>query len=246
MIPDLLSEQSPQAVLLVGGLGTRLRPLTRDVPKPMILVGGVPYLEHQLRYLRRQQIRNVVMLTGYLGRQIEDYFGDGARFGLSVRYSREEEPLGTGGALLQAVSLLDETFLIIYGDSFLPIDYRDLHRRLTSPVQAVLAVYDNRLDDTMVPNNIALDDRGLVMRYDKSSGAPDLTHVDAGVLAMRRSAIELHRGGRGFSLENEIFPKLIARGQLLAYAVPHRFHDIGTPEGLSLFEDALREWGDGS
>src|SRR5437764_7627858 len=106
-------------VSVAGGLGTRLWPLTKTVPKPMVEVAGVPYLEHQLRILAGQGIRDIVLLTGYLGEQIEDHFGDGARLGLSLRYSREQTPLGTGGALLQARELLADDFLIIYGDSYL-------------------------------------------------------------------------------------------------------------------------------
>src|SRR2546426_1133852 len=111
-----------QAVILAGGLGTRLWPLTKEIPKPMAPVAGAPYLEHQLRYLAGQSIVEILLLTGYLGDQIENYFGDGAGFGLRIRYSREAAPIGTGGALRQALPLLSPEFLVIYGDSFLPIE----------------------------------------------------------------------------------------------------------------------------
>src|ERR1051325_9126184 len=110
-----------QVVILAGGLGTRLWPLTKTGPKPMVPVAGLPYLEHQVRLFEKQSIRDVVMLTGYLGEQIEEYFGDGARWGMSIAYSREQQPLGTGGALREARHLLAETFVLIYGDSYLPI-----------------------------------------------------------------------------------------------------------------------------
>ena len=112
-----------QTVILAGGLGTRLGALTRKIPKPMAPVAGMPYLEHQLRLLERQSLRDVLLLTGYLGDQIESYFGNGGRLGLRIRYSRERRPLGTGGALREARRLLDESFLLMYGDSLLPIDY---------------------------------------------------------------------------------------------------------------------------
>ena len=146
-----------QAVILAGGLGTRLGPITARVPKPMVPVAGVPYLEHQLRLLERQSIRNVVVLTGYLGNMVEEYFGDGRRLGLSIRYSRENTPLGTGGALRLAAQLLDEQFLVIYGDSYLAIDYRDVAQSLAvSGATGLVVVYDNRLADTSVRNNICL------------------------------------------------------------------------------------------
>src|SRR3954447_18395096 len=110
-----------QVVILAGGLGTRLWPLTGQIPKPMAPVGGVPYLEHQLRLLRTQGLHDVLILTAYLGNQIENYFKDGRRVGLHIRYSREPEPLGTGGALRNAMHMLDDAFIVIYGDSYLPI-----------------------------------------------------------------------------------------------------------------------------
>src|SRR5437016_1181322 len=91
-----------QAVILAGGRGTRLGPLTNVVPKPMVRIGGVPYLEHQLRLLKQQSVTDIVLLTGYLGDQVEDHFGDGSDFGLRIRYSREPYPMGTGGGLRDA------------------------------------------------------------------------------------------------------------------------------------------------
>jgi mannose-1-phosphate guanylyltransferase len=232
-----MSEGSVQAVILAGGLGTRLWPLTREIPKPMIPVGGVPYLEHQLRLLGSQRIRDIVILAGYLGDRIEEYFGDGSRLDLRIRYSREQTPLGTGGALRLAEPLLQDTFLVLFGDSYLPIDNRAVHDRLLgSAAQAVLVVYDNSVEDTLVPNNIALDAESYVTRYEKKSQAPGLTRVDAGVLAMRRAVLALSESAGAFSLENELYPRLIGRRQLLAYETRQRFYDIGTPEGLKLFE----------
>ena len=127
-LEEMAPEAAMQVVILAGGLGTRLGPLTRPHPKPMVPVKGVPYLEHQLRLLARQGLTDIVLLTGYLGEQIEEYFGDGDRMGLRLRYSRELEPLGTGGALRQARPLLEEAFLVIYGDSYLRIDYAAVGR----------------------------------------------------------------------------------------------------------------------
>src|SRR5258708_32930583 len=108
-----------KAVILAGGLGTRLWPLTRTVPKPMVPVAGVPYLEHQLRLLKKQSILDIVLLTGYLGEQVEEYFGGGGSLGLAIRYSREHQPSGTPGALREGRSLPSHSFLLIYGDSSL-------------------------------------------------------------------------------------------------------------------------------
>jgi NDP-sugar pyrophosphorylase family protein len=227
-----------QAVILAGGLGTRLLPLTEVIPKPMVRVAGSPYLKHQLQLLADQEIRDIVLLTGYLGEQIENYFGDGASLNLRISYSREPSPLGTGGAIRQARELLNDSFLLIYGDSYLPIRYADAMGRLASSgAEGVVVVYDNRLADTSVKSNIDLDGSGYVSRYEKDS--PDrLSFVEAGALALRRSVVEWLPNGV-VSLEKEVFPRLIAAKQLAALVTTQRFYDIGTPDRLAAIEALL-------
>jgi len=230
-----------QAVILAGGLGTRLWPLTETIPKPMAPVAGAPYLEHQLRLLARQDIRDVLLLTGYLGEQIEEYFGDGAKLGLRLDYSREPSPLGTGGALCHARSKLAEAFIVIYGDSYLPMRYADaFHRLIESGADGLIVVYDNTAEDTSVKNNTELDDDGYVTRYEKDSPDP-LSYVEAGVLALRRAVIDLMPAEGVVSLEKEIFPKLIAARKLVGYVTRQRFYDIGTRERLQLIESVLAQ-----
>lgn len=230
-----------QAVILAGGLGTRLWPLTKEVPKPMVPIAGKPYLAYQLELLAQQEIRDIVLLTGYLAEQIEDYFGDGSNFGLKIAYSREQTPLGTGGALRQARPLLNKQFLLIYGDSFLPIQYGDVLQTLASNPSwlAVLAAYDN-LEDTSVRNNLALTPEGAVLAYEKDSLKPELTHVEAGVIGLDQSALDLLPPTDPCSLENFVFPLLISRGALAAFSTPVRFFDIGTPDRLSRIETYFR------
>jgi NDP-sugar pyrophosphorylase family protein len=229
-----------QAVILAGGLGTRLGSLTARIPKPLVPVAGIPYLEHQLRLLARQSIRDVVLLTGYLGQAIEEHFGDGRSLGLSIRYSREPSPLGTGGALRLASPLIADPFLVIYGDSYLPIDYREVVASLDRfPVTGVVVVYDDREGRTSVRNNVAMDDEGFVIRYDKDSvDDKSLKFVEAGVLAFRRGVIDLIPEGV-VSLEKELFPQLITTRQLRAYPTVQRFYDIGTPDRLRAIEEYL-------
>jgi NDP-sugar pyrophosphorylase family protein len=222
-----------QAVILAGGLGTRLRPLTKTVPKPMIPVAGVPYLEHQLTLLRDHRITKIVLLIGYLGQQIEEHFGDGRRFGLTIDYAREQTPLGTGGALRNAIDLLADSFLVIYGDSYLPIKYASVLRTLeSSSARGIVTVYDNQHEDTGVINNIALDDDGYITKYEKDNpDDPDLRYVEAGVLALARSVVAQIPKGK-VSLEQQVFPRLIAEHQLRGFVTKQRFYDIGTPERL--------------
>jgi len=230
-----------QAVILAGGLGTRLWPLTETIPKPMAPVAGAPYLEHQLRLLAAQDIRDVLLLTGYLGEQIEEYFGNGGKLSLRLEYSREPSPLGTGGALRHARSKLQEAFVVIYGDSYLPMHYADaFHRLVESGADALMVVYDNAAEDTSVKNNTELDDDGYVTRYEKDSAEP-LSYVEAGVLALQRAVIDLMPADEVVSLEKQIFPKLIAARKLVAYVTRQRFYDIGTRERLQLIESVLAQ-----
>jgi mannose-1-phosphate guanylyltransferase len=231
-----------QAVILAGGLGTRLGALTCKVPKPMIPVAGRPFLEHQLRLLARQNFRDVLLLTGYLGEQIERYFGSGGRLGLRIRYSRELKPLGTGGALRAARRLLDERFLLLYGDSLLPIEYAAVGRRLEdSAALGVVVVYRDPAGETNVRPNLALDPSGLVTHYDKCGNCDAfLDHVEAGVSCFHKDVLELMPGRRPVSFEQCVFPRLIQQQRLAGLPTEQRFYDIGTPERLLAIEEFLR------
>ncbi len=230
-----------QAVILAGGLGTRLWPLTEQIPKPMVPIAGAPYLEHQLRFLAKQSITDIVLLTGYLGSQIEEHFGNGAPLGLQIRYSREPQPLGTGGALRESRQLLADLFLLIYGDSYLPIRYGQVADRLAaSQAKAVMVVYRDRAGETSVPGNVALDGSGFVLRYDKTAvGDPELQYIEAGVMAFRRPVLDLIPPYDPVSLEQQVFPLLIERRQLIGFPTSQRFFDIGTPERLKAIEEFL-------
>jgi len=230
-----------QTVVLAGGLGTRLWPLTKEIPKPMVPVRNVPYLEHQLRLFARQSLTDIVILTGYLGEQIEEYFQDGAHLGLRIRYSREPEPLGTAGALRMAGHLLDDAFLIVYGDSFLPIDYAAIGRRLLESVATgLVVVYRDPTGETSVRPNIALGPDGYVTRYDKQAAEdPELEYIEAGVLAFRRTVLDFCPAEGVVSLEQQVYPQLIRRRALLGLPTTRRFYDIGTPGRLCLIEQFL-------
>jgi NDP-sugar pyrophosphorylase family protein len=231
-----------QAVILAGGLGTRLGTLTSKVPKPMVPVAGRPYLEHQLRLLARQGIRDVLLLTGYLGEQIQSYFGGGGRLGLRIRYSRERQPLGTGGALRAAGHLLNDSFLLLYGDSLLPMEYAAVGRRLRdSAALGVIVAYRDAAGDTRVRPNVALDRSGLVTRYDKTAqNDAELQYVEAGVSCFRRDVLHLLPGDDPASFEESVFPRLIEGRRLAGLPTAQRFYDIGTPERLRAIEDYLQ------
>lgn len=231
-----------QAVILAGGLGTRLKPLTEKMAKVMVPVNGKPFLYHLLELLKRQGISDIILCIGYLGEQVKYAFGDGRSLGVTIRYGEEKERLlGTGGAMKQAESLLDDYFLLINGDTYLPIDYREVESTfLKSGKKALMVVYDNQ-ENTGVKNNVALDEDSIVIKYDKKHRNSDLKYVEAGVLVLRREAMDFIEAGCAVSLEKGLYPALIQQGQLAAYVTGQRFFDIGTLAQKRVFERFLRK-----
>ncbi len=226
-----------QMVILAGGLGTRLRPLTAQLPKCMLPVGGRPFLEHQIELLRRHGIRDIVLCVGYLAEAIVDHFGDGHRLGVHLSYSWERDGLlGAAGALKNAEPLLAHEFLVTYGDSYLPLDYCSVMRRFRqSDRLALMVVYRN--DNRWQPSNVAVRD-GLVVAYDKERRGDGLAYINYGLLALRKRALRLIPEGTPCP-EEEFYRQLIGRGQLLAQETSHRFYEIGSPQGLAEFRKLM-------
>ena len=225
-----------QLVLLAGGLATRLRPITEQMPKSMVSVCDKPFLQHQIEWAGTLGVRNIVLCLGHLGEQIVSYFGDGADLGVELRYSWDGgQLLGTGGALKRAEALLDKDFLVLYGDSYLPVDYSEIMQSFRqSGKQGLMVVYQNF--DRYDKSNVAIDS-GLVRRYDKSDHNRDLTYIDAGLSALRRESLHLLPENASVSL-GELFKALIDQDQLIAWETQQRFYEIGSPDGL----DEFRRW----
>jgi NDP-sugar pyrophosphorylase family protein len=191
-----------------------------------------------MQLVARQGLRDVVILTGYLGEQIEEHFGDGSRLGLSIRYSREREPLGTGGALREARTILDDVFVVVYGDSYLPIEYGEIGNLLAaSDALGALVLYRDYRGETDVPCNVALGENSRILRYDKTAaGDPELQYIEAGVLALRRDVLDFMPHEGKASLELDVFPRLIERRAMLGVPTERRFYDIGTTARLKAIE----------
>ena len=227
-----------QIVILAGGQGTRLRPFTNDLPKPMVPINSRPFLHHLLEYIKSLEFKNILLLVGYLADKIIDYFEDGSKFGLSISYSKEDIPLGTGGALKNAQHMLDNQFLIINGDTFLPIDFQKMINRFYHNNKfSLVTVYDNH--DDVFKGNIDIDDSNRVIKYSKKD-SEILPYVDAGAVIMKKAILDLIPLQTKCSLEEEIFPQLINRGEVLAYRTSQIFYDMGTIEGIRKLEQVLR------
>ena len=235
-----------QAVVLAGGLATRMLPRTRDVPKYLLPVAGRPFAAWHLERLAAHGLGDVVLAIGHLGDAIRAFVGDGSAFGVRARYVDEgDQKLGTGGALLLAAAegALAETFLVTYGDSFLPFDYAAPLALLEARAElsAVMAVYQNR--GALEASNVALSPAGdRVGRYEKGARDPALDHIDYGATALRRSALLARAAdaARGF---DRLQHALAREGALGALVATERFYEIGSPAGLADLEAHLVDLG---
>jgi NDP-sugar pyrophosphorylase family protein len=216
--------------ILAGGLATRLRPITTTVPKALVEVAGRPFAEHQLALLRRAGVERVVLCVGFLGEQVEAALGDGRRLGLRLAYAHDGGTLlGTGGALRQALPLLGDAFLVLYGDSYLECDYAAVSRAfLESGKLGLMTVFRN--DGRWDSSNVEYRD-GRILRYDKRDRTPAMTHIDWGLGALHAGALAGHPEGQPLDLAT-VYQGLLARDELAAYEVDRRFYEIGSPEGL--------------
>jgi mannose-1-phosphate guanylyltransferase len=219
-----------QALILAGGEGTRLRPLTSTVPKPVVPLVDRPFIAYMLDWLRRHGVDDVVMSCGFLASGVRNVLGDGSPYGVRLRYVEEPQPLGTGGAVKFAESLLDERFLMLNGDVLTDLD-----------ISAQLALHEQRgaratLALTPVEDPSAyglvrtLDDGAVTGFVEKPS--PDLIdtqNISAGVYVLERSVLDLLEPDQPASIEREVFPRLVGEG-LYAYVGDGYWLDIGTPE----------------
>ena len=224
--------------ILAGGLATRLRPMTEKIPKALVTVAGEPFLSHQLRLLHLAGLRRVVICAGYLGEMIEAEFGDGARFDMQIAYSFDgPQLLGTGGTLKQALPLLGERFFVLYGDSYLPIDYGSVARAfLDGSKPALMTVFQN--DDRWDTSNVWFEE-GEIRLYDKTSRIATMRHIDYGLGILSSEVLNEWRAAQAFELAN-LYQQLVAKNELAGYEVTQRFYEIGSPEGLAELDDLLR------
>jgi D-glycero-alpha-D-manno-heptose 1-phosphate guanylyltransferase len=237
-----------KAVLLVGGLGTRLRSVLSSKPKVLASVGEKSFLQLLVRQLRSQGIRRLVMCTGYLADQIENEFGDGQALDVTIEYSKEEQPLGTAGAIRLAQHHLRDVseFLVMNGDSFLEVDFRKLvefHR--DHRAMATMAV--RRVTNTSRYGTVHVDADGRVTGFVEKTGSNVPGVVNGGVYIFNHAVLRYLPELSG-SLEKDVFPKLLERG-VYAQEQHGMFIDIGTPEDYVRAQqlcDSLNEAASGS
>lgn len=230
-------QRPTQAVILAGGRGTRLAPITDSIPKPMIEFHGKPFLEYLIEMVRNQGFQRVLLLLGYLPECVQAYFGDGGKIGVSIEYSVTEVENYTGRRLKLATDQLDPNFLLMYCDNYWPMQFDAMWRQyLTSEAPALVTVYRN--SDHYTRDNLRVDEQGFVVEYDKSRNAPNLSGVDIGFIILQSSVIE-SLPECNFSFEAKVYPQLVARRQLQAYVTEHRYYSVGSHERLPVTDQFL-------
>lgn len=226
-----------QIVILSGGLAKRLRPISKTTPKALIEINGVPFIEYQFRYLEKQGITKVVLCLGYLGDKIKNYLSQN-KYSFDIEYSYDGSSLlGTGGAIKNAIKHIDNVFFVMYGDSFLPIDFKPVYQKfIINNHSALMTIINNHnkwdKSNVIFRNNI-------IKLYDKFENHEDMDYIDYG-LSIFKKEVFLNILEKKFDLAN-IFNSLSISNDLDSYCVNERFFEIGTNQGILDFEEFLKK-----
>ena len=221
--------------ILAGGLAKRLRPITEAIPKALVDVAGKPFIVRQLSYLRDQGVSRVVLCVGYLGDMIREVVGRGDDFGLEVSYSDDGSSLlGTGGAIVKALPLLGDDFFVLYGDSFLPLDFSAVQKAYEKNKQPTLMTVLKNQNQWDKSNVLFVD--GQLLEYNKRSPRAEMTYIDYGLGVVSASILKRHATDQPFDLA-DVYQNLSLQGQLAGLEVHERFYEIGSHSGLRETED---------
>jgi len=227
-----------QMVILCGGLATRLGNLVKDVPKSMIQINNKPFLEYQIEKLKKHSIKDIVLCVGHLSEQIENYFGNGKKFGVNILYSYDKEkPLGPIGALKNAEPMLEDIFFIMYGDSYLNVDFQKIYSYFIRQNKlGLMAVFKNfnKYDKSnlIVKNN-------MIIGYGEKERTQDMIYIDYGTSIIQKKALNLVPKNTFYST-GQFFSSLISKKELLAFEVKERFYHIGNPNALREFKNFIK------
>ena len=232
----------PSVVILAGGLATRLRPLTEKIPKSMIAIGGRPFIEHQLEVIKKQGFKKVIICVGYLGETVEAHIKGMDFNGLDIQFRYDGNTLlGTGGAIKKVLNDLSERFIVIYGDSYLKCEYRDIveyfdNKRGKSDVLGLMTVFEN--NGMYDKSNVVFKDNEIVT-YDKRNSSKDMLYIDWGFNVLTKSAFEILPNKSVFDL-SELLVEMVRRTKLAGYEVLNRFYEIGSRKGIEDLEVVLK------
>lgn len=222
----------PPVLILAGGLGTRIQSVYPNIPKYLVPVNGVPFALHQLRLLKKMGFHEIVLCVGYKKECIIDLLGDGKKLGLTIHYSAEEQPLGTGGAIKKASQLVSSPFGVLYGDSYLDFDFSPVFQAfLESKKLGLMTVFHNK--NKWVKSNVVVKNNEIV-KFDKEKQVPEMEYIDYGFSLFSEKAFN-DFNKVSFDL-SDVVKKLIARQELSAYEIENQFYEVGTREGIKALE----------
>ncbi len=225
-------------VILAGGLGTRLAPVTAAIPKPMVAIAGQPFLTYLLEQVRAAGCTDVVLCIGYRGQVIVDHFGDGSAYGLRLRYSQEEQLRGTAGALAQACPLLPPgPFFVLNGDSYCPVDFVALQAHHGAH-HAQATIVASHVPDASSYGRLVIGADDAIVAFEEKGQAAGPSAVNAGVYLLEATMLALIPPDQPYSLERDLFPRLTGCG-LYAFRQAAGFLDIGTPATLAAAQTLL-------
>lgn len=225
-----------QTVILCGGLATRLYPTTKTIPKSLMMIEDTPFISYQLDLLHKKGITDVILCVGKFEDMIEDYVGDGSFWGLNVKYSYEDENnlLGTGGAIKNTYSLLEDEFMIMYGDSYLDIDFEPIIDKFhTENKHMLMTIFHNK--NNFDESNILFKDR--IIKYDKNNPTPDMEHIEYGLTIVKKSVFSSYKEDK-FDL-SLLMQDLILKDLVSVYEVKNRFYEVGSFRGVKEFKKYL-------
>ncbi len=225
-----------RAFLLCGGKGTRLRPITYEIPKALVPVQGRALLEHLLDLLKKHDVKKMLISVGYLKEMIEKHFGDGSKFGVDIMYIVENKPLGTAGPLRLARDLLDETFIVSNGDELKDIDIKRMHE-LHKRNDALVTIALTKVDDPAM-YGVAKMEGDKILEFKEKPKNPPSNLINSGFYIIEPEVLEMVPNGPS-SLERDVFPKIAEKGRLFGFPFSGQWFDCGNMER---YEKALKEW----
>jgi histidinol-phosphate phosphatase family protein len=227
-----------QAIILAGGQGTRLRPFTNDMPKPMIRFHGKPFLQYLIEMLKDEGVEEIILLVGYLSEKIIEYFGSGEEFGVKIIYSISPIEYETGARIREVKHLVADEFLLMYCDNYWPLKINKIYENYVNlKKEAQITVYRN--EDLYTKNNCKANINGVLEIYDKTKSNPELNCVDIGFFILKKEVINLLPEGN-VSFENEVITRLVKEKNISAFITEHRYYSVGSIERLKLTEEFLR------